>query len=91
MRNLSNYNPGCPELLCLRSQRTKPKITTDKEKITTAKDHNGQAEFAKSRPSAQSPGQRSRRPGEDDSQDHDGQARTTGETTTARPSSRRPG
>ena len=56
MRNLSNYNPGHPELLCLRSRQTKPKITTDKEKITTAKDHDGQAEFAKSRPSSRSPG-----------------------------------
>ena len=93
MRNLSNYNPGRPELLCLRSRRTKPKITMDKEKITTAKDHNGQAEFAKSRPSSQSPGQvrkvqakfaKSRPEITTARPDHDGQARTTGETTMAR-------
>jgi len=120
MRNLSNYNPGRPELLCLRSRRTKPKIMMDKEKIMTARplcevrvheveaefamaspkfamarDHDGQAEFAKSRPSSRSPGQRSRWPGEDDGRDHDGQARTTAEITTARrgrwPRSRPPG
>jgi len=78
MRNLSNYNPSRPELLCLRSRRTKPKIMTARPNSQSpgqvrevqARDHDGQA--------------RSRRPGEDDGQDHDGQARTTGETTTAR-------
>ena len=106
MRNLSNYNPGRPELLCLRSRQTKPKITMDKEKITTARpnsrspgqvrevqarDHDGQARSRR-------PGEDNGQPGEDNGRDDDGQARTTGGqarttggTTTARPSSRRPG
>jgi len=42
-------------------------ITTDKEKITTAKDHDGQAEIATARD----------HDGQADGQDDDSQARTT--------------
>ena len=71
-----------------------------KAEFATARDHDGQAKFAKSRPSLQSQGQvckvkakfvKSRLEITTARQDHDGQARTTGKTTTARQGRRQPG